>query len=54
MVDINEGAIYAEIGIFNGGGGAEFNVKYPTELGELYIPGIGVEVWKKLSWREAY
>jgi len=54
VVDINEGAIYAMEGIFNGGGGAEFNVKYPTALGEVYIPGIGIEVWKKLSWQEVY
>jgi len=54
VVNIEEGAIYAAEGIFNGGGGAEFNVYYATELGEVYIPGIGVEVWKKLSWQEVY
>lgn len=54
VVDINEGVIYAKDGIFNGGGGAEFNVKYPTALSKIPIPGIGVEAWKKLSWQEVY
>jgi len=54
VVDINEGVVYAEEGIFNGGGGAEFNVKYPTVLSQIPIPGIGVEAWKKTSWRETY
>jgi len=54
VVDINEGAIYTAEGIFNGGGGAEFNIKYPIALGEVSIPGTGVEAWKRISWREAY
>lgn len=54
VVDINEGVVYAKEGIFNGGGGAEFNVKYPTALSIIPIPGIGVEAWKKISWRETY
>jgi len=54
VVDINEGVIYAKEGIFNGGGGAEFNVKYPTALSKIPIPGIGVEAWKKTSWQEVY
>jgi len=54
VVDINEGVIYAKEGIFNGGGGAEFNVKYPTALSKIPILGIGVEAWKKISWQEIY
>jgi len=53
-VEINEGAIYAELGVFNGGGGVEFNVYYATELADIIVPGTGIPNWKKISWREVY
>jgi len=53
-VNIQEGAIYAELGVFNGGGGVEFNVYYGTALADLVIPGTGISIWKKTSWREVY
>ncbi len=53
-VNIQEGAIYAELGVFNGGGGAAFNIWYSTKLLDLPVPGTGIPVWKKISWREAY
>lgn len=51
-VDINEGAIYASEGTFNGGGGKEFNVRYSTVLATLPVDGTGIPVWVKISWRE--
>ena len=54
IVDINEGAIYAETGVFNGGGGATFNVYYGTDLATTPVTGTGDPVWKKTSWRETY
>jgi len=54
IVDINEGAIYAETGVFNGGGGATFNVYYGTDLATTPVLGTGDPVWKKISWREVY
>ena len=53
-VNIEEGAIYAELGVFNGGGGAALNVCYSTKLLGLPVPGTGIPVWKKISWREVY
>lgn len=53
-VEINEGAIYAEIGIFNGGGAMIFNVNYGTALADIVVPGTGIPVWQKISWREIY
>ncbi len=53
-VNIQEGAIYAELGIFNGGGGVEFNVYYATALVDIIVPGTGIPIWKKISWREVY
>ena len=53
-VNIEEGAIYAELGVFNGGGGAALNVSYSTKLLGLQVPGTGIPVWKKISWREVY
>jgi len=54
IVDINEGAIYAESGVFNGGGGATFNIYYGTDLATTPVTGTGDPVWKKTSWREVY
>jgi hypothetical protein len=51
-VDIDAGAIYADEGTFNGGGGKEFNVRYSTILVNLPITGTGIPVWVKISWRE--
>jgi hypothetical protein len=53
-VEINEGAIYAQLGTFNGGGAVEFNVCYATALTGIQVPGTGFPVWKKLSWQEVY
>jgi hypothetical protein len=51
-VDIDEGAIYANVGRFNGGGGKEFNVRYSTDLLSIFVSGTGIPVWVKISWRE--
>lgn len=53
-VNIQEGAIYAELGVFNGGGGVAFNVSYSTKLLGLPVPGTGIPIWQKISWREVY
>jgi len=55
-----KGAIYADDGIFGGGGapGSEeegpesFNVYYDTDLTDIVVPGTGIPVWVKISWRE--
>ncbi|RLC37963.1 MAG: hypothetical protein DRH33_05410 [Candidatus Nealsonbacteria bacterium] len=52
-VNIEIGAIYAYNGVFNGGGG-NINVVYDTGLAGTPIPGTGVEVYIKTSWREVY
>jgi hypothetical protein len=52
VVDINEGAIYAIEGVFNGGGGVAFNVAYSTDLVSVTVPGTGIPIWVKISWRE--
>lgn len=52
VVDINEGAIYADTGVFHGGGGADFNVRYATDLISVTVPGTGIPIWRKISWRE--
>ncbi|HZK11482.1 MAG TPA: hypothetical protein VFD10_03920, partial [Atribacterota bacterium] len=53
-VNIQEGAIYAELGVFNGGGGSPFNVYYGTALADIVVPGTGIPVWQKISWQEVY
>ena len=52
-VNIEIGAIYAVDGVLNGGGGT-INVVYGSGLAGTPIPGTGVEVYIKTSWREAY
>jgi hypothetical protein len=52
VVDINEGAIYAITGVFNGGGGVAFNVCYATDLISVTVSGTGIPIWRKISWRE--
>ena len=54
VVDINQGAIYAITGVFNGGGGVAFNVAYATDLISVTVPGTGIPIWRKISWREVY
>jgi hypothetical protein len=54
VVDINEGAIYTDTGVFNGGGGVAFNVSYSTDLISVTVPGTGIPIWQKISWREVY
>ena len=51
-VNIQEGAIYAELGVFNGGGGVAFNVYYATDLVGLIVEGTGIPIWAKISWQE--
>ena len=53
-VNIQEGAIYAGLGVFNGGGGVAFNVYYGTTLADIVVPGTGIPIWQKISWREVY
>ena len=52
-VNIEKGAIYADDGVFHGGGGS-MNVYYDTELADIVVPGTGIPVWQKISWREVY
>jgi cytoskeletal protein CcmA (bactofilin family) len=52
-VNIQPGAIYADDGIFHGGGGS-MNVYYDTSLADIVVPGTGIPVWQKISWREVY
>jgi len=53
VVNIEPGALYAVDGVLNGGGGT-INVVYGTGYAGVQIPGTGVEVYLKTSWREAY
>ena len=50
-VNIQKGAVYADDGIFHGGGGS-MNVYYDTGLTDIVVPGTGIPVWVKISWRE--
>ncbi len=52
-INIQKGAIYADDGVFHGGGGS-MNVYYDTDLIHTVVPGTGMPVWKKVSWREIY
>jgi len=52
-INIEEGAIVAEDGVFNGGGGT-MNVVYDNGLQDDIVIGTGVEIWKKVSWRETF
>jgi len=51
--NIQKGAIYADDGIFKGGGGS-MNVYYDTDLVHTPVPGTGIPVWVKISWQEVY
>jgi len=48
-----KGAVYADDGIFGGGGGS-MNIYYDTDLVNDPVPGTGLPVWKKISWQEVY
>jgi len=50
-VNIQKGAIYADDGVFHGGGGS-MNVYYDTSLADTVVPGTGIPVWVKISWQE--
>ena len=52
-VNIDEGAVYAVSGVLNGGGG-NINLVYSAGYAGMIVPGTGVEVYLKTSWREAY
>ena len=52
-VNIQKGAIYADDGVFHGGGGS-MNVYYDTDMTDIVVPGTGIPVWVKISWREVY
>jgi hypothetical protein len=52
-VNIEEGAICAVDGVLNGGGG-NINLVYSTGYAGMIVPGTGVEVYIKTSWKEAY
>ncbi len=52
-VNIQKGAIYADDGVFHGGGGS-MNVYYDTDLADIVVPGTGIPVWVKISWQEVY
>ena len=52
-INIQKGAVYADDGIFHGGGGS-MNIYYDTDLINTPVPGTGIPVWKKVSWREVY
>jgi len=52
-VTIDNGAVIAGEGVLNGGGGT-INITYdPTLFGQI-IPGVGIEIYKILSWQEVY
>jgi len=53
VVTIDNGAVYAGGGVLNGGGGT-INITYDPTLFEQIIPGVGIEVYKILSWQEVY
>lgn len=52
-VNIEIGALYAFDGILNGGGGS-INIVYGSGLAGTIVPGTGVPVYLKASWREVY
>ena len=52
-VNIQTGAIYADDGVFHGGGGS-MNVYYDTNYADIVVSGTGIPVWVKISWQEVY
>jgi len=54
-ITVANGAVVAGEGIINGGGGpATVNITYDPTLFGKDIPGVGIEIYKILSWQEIY
>ncbi|PKP57640.1 hypothetical protein CVT91_10140 [Candidatus Atribacteria bacterium HGW-Atribacteria-1] len=54
-ITVANGAVVAGEGIINGGGGpATVNITYDPTLFGKDIPGVGIEIYKILSWQEVY
>ena len=51
--NVEEGAILAKDGVVNGTG-ADTKIVYDVDNQDQPVPGTGVPVWKKASWREIY
>ena len=52
-INVEEGAILAENGVVHGVG-AETKIVYDVDNQDQPVPGTGIPVWKKASWREVY
>ena len=52
-VTIDNGAVVAGEGVLNGGGGT-INITYDPTLFGQPIPGVGIDIYKILSWQEVY
>ena len=52
-ITVYNGAVVADEGVLNGGAGG-INITYDPDLLGANIPGTGVPVWVKTSWREVY
>jgi len=52
-ITVYNGAVIADEGVLNGGAGG-INITYDPDLLGANIPGTGVPVWAKTSWREVY
>jgi Tfp pilus assembly protein PilX len=52
-ITVYNGAVVADEGFLNGGAGG-INITYDPDLLGANIPGTGIPVWVKTSWREAY
>lgn len=50
-INVEPGAIYANEGVFHGGGGT-MNVVYDESLSGIHIPGTGLPYYMKISWQE--
>jgi hypothetical protein len=50
-INIEKGAVVADDGIFNGGGGT-MNIVYDKGYQEEVVVGTLIDVWKKVSWQE--
>ena len=50
-INIEPGAIYADEGVFHGGGGS-MNVVYDESLIGITVPGTGLPFYIKISWQE--
>jgi len=52
-ITVYNGAVVADEGVLNGGAGG-INITYDPDLLGANIPGTGIPIWKKISWREVY